>query len=272
MRTISVAFAVLSVSVSVLGQVVINEVGWAGTVASVYDEWIELYNASEEMVRLDGWTLFLGERGIPLVGEIPPKGFFLLERTDDSTIPGVEADLVYKGPMANAGVVLKLVDAEGRTVDTANLGCPKGWFAGDVEDKSSMERVSPGIPDSPVAWRDGIPGNARDAGGNPILGTSRAANAAWETALGVKVSYPDGPWSGTVVISWEVGGVATGIEVRIYAFVEGVWTPLAHGLPGEGSFPLDTTALPNGTVLLAVGAFDGKGSRGGTVVGVEIRN
>lgn len=248
----------------------ISEVGWAGTVASSYDEWIELYNASEKVVHLDGWSLFLGEKEIPLRGLIPPKGFFLLERTDDEVIAGVKADLIYRGPMANAGVVLKLVDPEGRTVDTANLGCPKGWFAGDVKDRASMERVSPSIPDSPVAWRDGVPGSASDAGGNAIPGTPRAANAAWETALEVELSCPDGPWSGTVEISWDVEGTVE--EVRIYAFVEGVWTLLAHGRPEGDSFLLDTTDFPDGTVLLAVGAFDGGGARGGVVVRAEVRN
>ena len=39
------------------GKVIINEIAWAGTAASVDDEWIELRNVGGEPVDLTGWTL-----------------------------------------------------------------------------------------------------------------------------------------------------------------------------------------------------------------------
>lgn len=128
------------------GQVVINEVGWAGTQASGYDEWIELYNPSEAEVDLAGWRLLLGERELALSGTIPPGGFYLLERTDDATIPAVEADLIYKGSMANAGAVLMLFDPEGNAVDSANLGAPEGWFAATWPRRPPWNASPPGSP------------------------------------------------------------------------------------------------------------------------------
>lgn len=254
------------------GQVVINEVGWAGTQASGYDEWIELYNPSEAEVDLAGWRLLLGERELALSGTIPPGGFYLLERTDDATIPAVEADLIYKGSMANAGAVLMLFDPEGNAVDSANLGAPEGWFAGDVASAASMERVSPGIPDSPVAWRTGVVGDVHDADGNPIHGTPGGANAAHACLLGVDFALPAPTLTGRVELSWEVEGDVEGVAVRIYVDTGEGWKCLAEGLPPAGAHSLDTTLLPNGRVRFAVGAFDELGARGGVVVEGEIAN
>jgi len=254
------------------GEVVINEVGWAGTLASGYDEWIELYNPSEVAVDLSGWRLLLGEREISLSGMIPPHGFYLLERTDDTTILAIEADLIYKGSMANTGTVLMLLDPEGNVVDSANLGAQEGWFAGDVASAASMERVSPEIPDSPVAWRTGIAGEVHDVDGNPIHGTPRSENAALSRLLVIRFDLPAPSLAGTVELAWEVGGDVEGIVVKIFVNRGGVWQLLAEGLPPLGSISLDTTAFPNGVIRFAVGAFDGRGSRGGVVVEGEIAN
>jgi hypothetical protein len=81
--------------------IVINEVAWAGTAASHYDEWIELYNPSEEAVDLTGWTLTFGtvtiDLGAGMETLLEPGGYFLLERTDDETVSDIDADLTYKG-------------------------------------------------------------------------------------------------------------------------------------------------------------------------------
>lgn len=253
------------------GQVVINEVGWSGTQASGYDEWIELYNYTEGAVDLSGWKLLLGTREIALSGVIPPHGFFLLERTDDNTISNIEADQIYKGAMANAGVVLTLLDPEGKVVDTANQGIPKGWAAGSAKPPASMERLSPAIPDSPLAWRTGTAGEGRDAKGNPVYGSPKAPNAASSLLIPLKLRLPPGPLMGKVKLSWEAEG-KEGLEVRIYLKAGEAWELLVGGLPLQGSFTWDTTAVPNGKAFLAVGVFDAGGSRGGEVAEVEIAN
>lgn len=255
-----------------LGQVVINEVGWAGTAASGYDEWVELYNDSPFPVDISGWRLILGDRELPLSGTIPPKGFFLLERTDDATVSGIPADLIYKGSLPNAGSVLRLVDPQGVVVDTANLGAKEGWFAGDVESAASMERLSPEIPDSPVAWRTGTKGAAFDAEGNPIYGTPKSENAAWSLFLPVEVSLPESPLSGTVELSWKAMGAVEGIQVKIFIKTGETWELVAEGLSPAGTYAFDTTAFPNGEFLLALGAFDEGGPRGGVVVKGTIAN
>ena len=121
--------------------VVINEIAWMGTTNSANDEWLELYNNSQNLTNLDGWILKSddGSPEIKLSGTIPANEFYLLERTDDATIPGMTANLIYKGALENSGEILKLYDNAGNLVDEIN--CSAGWLAGDNLTKQTMERV-----------------------------------------------------------------------------------------------------------------------------------
>jgi hypothetical protein len=123
--------------------VVLNEIAWMGTKASANDEWIELYNNTDKNINLEGWIL-RAKNGLPeikLKGKIPAKGFYLLERTDDRTIPDVLADQIYKGGLRNSGESLELYDNFGNLVD--KVDCGSGWFAGANLTKQTMERKNP---------------------------------------------------------------------------------------------------------------------------------
>lgn len=118
----------------------INEVAWMGTTNSTNDEWIELHNPTNSTVDLTGWTLAAtdGTPSINLSGSIPAGGFYLLERTDDTSVPGVTADLIYTGSLENGGEVLELRDGGNVLMDMVDV-----WYAGDNSTKASMERVVP---------------------------------------------------------------------------------------------------------------------------------
>jgi len=120
--------------------VVINEIAWMGTEDSSNDEWIELYNNSSSIIDLNGWKIISNDNtpNIILKNKIPSKGFFILERTDDTTLPNTKADLIYKGALNNEGEHLKLIDANEGIID--EIDCSKGWFLGDNETKKTMER------------------------------------------------------------------------------------------------------------------------------------
>lgn len=119
-------------------EVIINEICWMGTTTSAYDEWIELYNNTNSSINLSGWTLNAtdGTPSISLSGIIPAKGYFLLERTDNTSVPNVDADLIYSGSLGNTGEVLELKDGSGNLIDSVD-----SWHAGDNSSKATMERV-----------------------------------------------------------------------------------------------------------------------------------
>ncbi|OGZ72544.1 MAG: hypothetical protein A2908_01580 [Candidatus Staskawiczbacteria bacterium RIFCSPLOWO2_01_FULL_38_12b] len=131
--------------------VVINEIAWMGGVDSSgkslpNDEWIELFNPGDQVVDLSGWRIAWNENtSIELSGFIDPQGFYLLERTDDNSVPDVAADQIYKGALVNpengGGEHLYLYDVSGNTMDEIN--CSDGWFAGNNDTKQTMQRKDP---------------------------------------------------------------------------------------------------------------------------------
>jgi len=126
------------------GDVVINEVAWMGTAVSANDEWIELRNMTDSEISLAGWILAAadGTPTINLSGSIPANSYFLLERTDDNSMPDVTADQIYTGALANGGEVLQLYDGDGNLIDSVNAS--GGWPAGDNANKLTMERTGNG--------------------------------------------------------------------------------------------------------------------------------
>lgn len=150
--------------------IVINEVAWMGTTASSNDEWIELYNNTSNSINLGGWILKTadGTPEIKLSGTISPNGFYLLERTDDSTIPQISADQIYTGALSNEGEDLRLYDKNNILIDGINCikdtgGKCKKWFAGDNNTKQTMERKNPLVSgDQTENWA-----TSQTAGGTP---------------------------------------------------------------------------------------------------------
>jgi hypothetical protein len=154
--------------------VIISEVAWAGTQASANDEWIELWNPGVVDVDLAGWVLTDGgDITIVLAGTIGAGGFFLLERTDDTTVADITADRIYTGALVNSGETVSLLDPAGRIADLANSGGGP-WPAGSIPLAASMERTDAGsTADSAWCTNDGIHRNGSDAAGNPVNGTPR---------------------------------------------------------------------------------------------------
>ncbi len=77
---------------------------------------------------------------------ISAQSYFLLERTDNSTVPDVLADLIYTGALGNDGENLELRDVAGTLIDSVD--CALGWFAGNNSTKETMERKNPALAGS----------------------------------------------------------------------------------------------------------------------------
>jgi len=141
-----VFFLFLSVCLPVLAinnpSVIINEIAWMGTADSANNEWIELYNNTQKSINLDGWRLTAqdGTPNISLSGIIPASGFYLLERTDDETVPNIPADKIYSGALGNNGEYLILYNNLNEIIDELNYSA--GWINGDNNTKQTMEKSS----------------------------------------------------------------------------------------------------------------------------------
>ncbi len=148
-------FIWLNLAFASSNDIVINEIAWTGTTNSANDEWIELYNPTTQEIDLTGWTLTAtdGTPNITLEGILAANGYFLLERTDDSSAPNVIADQIYTGALGNSGEKLELRDDQNNLIDSVD--CSDSWLTGDNSTKQTMERTESG-------WQ-----TSQDVGGTP---------------------------------------------------------------------------------------------------------
>ena len=232
MRTFSLPCALLVLWPLLLPAqtLVINEIAWMGTRASASDEWIELFNCSADSVTLAG-CLLTGSGGSPnilLSGTIPPRGYFLLERTDDQTVSDQEAGQIYTGDLNNNGEWLQLTSGSGHLLDEVRCDS-SGWFAGTTSPRRTMERRHPLLPGSlPSSWdtNDTLTCNGRDAKGGVILGTPGAANSRFDRTLQADSlsrrkmqpfmpqlhGYPN-PFQRGITITWQAGSGDGRLEI-----------------------------------------------------------
>ena len=175
--------------------VVINEICWAGAAWDHTAEWIELFNTTSLPIDLGGWQLISldGAPRIRLHGVIQPQtddvaasGYFLLERGSDNSVPGIAADLVYRGALTDLGEMLALIDSSGRIIDTVNaspsadssLAWPAGSDNRGVLPFASMERVRFQLADEPGNWASCVADVPEDST-QRILGTPSAENSVY---------------------------------------------------------------------------------------------
>ena len=116
-------------------KIFINEVMWQGRSSQIADEWVELYNNSDEIVDLSGYSIIdkiksrEDPNADPLVeieeGQIAPKGYFLISRNkkdftygDKESYLDVEPDIVSsKLSLSNTKLKIVLRDSDGEEID-----------------------------------------------------------------------------------------------------------------------------------------------------------
>ncbi len=238
--------------------VVINEIAWMGTSNSFNDEWIELYNPGDTNINLSGWVLEASDgtpsQTIPNGTIIAPESYLLLERTDDTTVNNITADLIYTGVLGNEGETLTLKSPDGNIIDSVNED-GGGWVAGENSPKFTMERIDPTLPGDDNNWRtnDGLTINGIDANDNLIYGTPKSANSlgaipnlsvndvdiveidsgTFNTTFTVNLSHPT---SQTVTVDYVTADV-TASEGNDYTFKTGS----LEFEPGETSKTVDVS-------------------------------
>ncbi|MGB9598651.1 MAG: lamin tail domain-containing protein, partial [Minisyncoccales bacterium] len=175
-------------------EVVINEIAWAGTIASSYDEWLELKNNTTSSISLEGWKIFAFKKGaaspsltIFLKKEILPQDFFLLERSDDETIKDISADQSFTSSLSNEGMKFELRDGKDDLVDFLDFSdaWPDGGQKISLSGKKipfALERLN---PKEPGVWKENwrynnlLIRNGKDNGDNDIFGTPKNENSVF---------------------------------------------------------------------------------------------
>ena len=172
-----------------VGNLVINEISWAGTEASSSDEWIELYNPTEEDIDLNGWKISDdGDTLYPLDGIIKAKDYFVIE--DSASVISNYDYYVKSLSLANSGDYLELLNDQDEVVDSANLP-ESDWFAGASDVKASMERIDFTVSgELEENWLTAIHSNGSlDREGDEIIGTPNSVNSSFSALDAPSVSF-----------------------------------------------------------------------------------
>ncbi len=164
-------------------EVVINEVDWAGTNSEYSsNQWIELYNTTDNPIDLTGWKIFVSGQPMDIALKnkfIAAHDYFLLERSNDEVVRNIPADALYSlaSGFNPAGNIINLVKNTGELVD--QIDCAIGWFAGDAQKYRTMERLKVDqAGNDPANWQSsqGQRGIGRSYNGGDILGSPRQSN------------------------------------------------------------------------------------------------
>jgi hypothetical protein len=149
--------------------IVLNEIAWMGSLHSPNDEWIELKNLTNQNINLSQWQIISKTGNIkiifPQTAIIPAYGFYLLERTDDTSVPYTTGDLFYTGSLNNTNDGLKLFNSQCLIADEVIAN--SDWPAGDAPLRRTMERGSD------LNWHTYSYAN----GYNNVFGTPKAENS-----------------------------------------------------------------------------------------------
>ncbi len=114
-----------------LPRIVIGEISWAGSSLSTSDEWVELWNLSDQDVSLDGWRLDgMGENGktivLPADSTISAHEVFVIANygSADAKSAGVFPPQVVTTTVSisNSQLMIGLFDDTGSLVDSAGDG------------------------------------------------------------------------------------------------------------------------------------------------------
>lgn len=142
-KTIALIFIIFWIIVTPLSlvkandfSIVINEICWMGDANKTSNEWIELYNNTNNLISLESWVLKIDETEIKLKTTILPQGFYLISRNKN-----MNADLIFSKALKNTGNKLVLYDNNKNIIDEINWA--KGWPAGDNKTKQTMEKINP---------------------------------------------------------------------------------------------------------------------------------
>lgn len=212
--------------------VIINEIAWMGTAVSQNDEWIELYNDSSDPVDITGWTLSDGvSLTLSLSGTVAAGGYALLERTDDDTVSGVSAHLIYTGALANDGRTLTLRRGDSSVEDQVAGGMDWSAVGGNNQTKETAQLTTAGWGTAP-ATPGALNTSTSDTGDGDTLNENKKVN---NSDNNVRISLTPPARVATLAIGAD-RTVHAGTKIVFNADASGITSKLKPSLMYEWSF------------------------------------
>lgn len=272
----SVDPVIVADSTPIVPPLIISELTWAGSSVSTSDEWVELYNRTDRVIDLAGYSLWDAAPSTPKLmltipsGQIGKQGYSLISNNGPDHVFGagqsalsVAPDLVNSDvSLSNSSLKLELRDATGAVVDTVGSG--GAGFLRDTTVPRSMVRTLAPLGDGTLktSWvlateKSGIDANVPDFGtptssGRPVVTVPTSCqllltNDGEQPLQGITVSDPSGVA--------DIASVVVSVDSQLLA-TEQVVGALAIEVLVRGS-----TAITPGPLTLSIIATDLSGLR-----------
>lgn len=166
------------------GPAFLSEAAWAGSSASIADEWVEICGAPG--TDLSGWSLSgaaAADIVLPTGAAIGPDGTYVISNyaaEDAKSVLAAPVGLVTTAiALSNSNLALTLRDADGTAVDAAGSpgSVPPAGSSGDT--KATMERVDASLDGtSAAAWTTATSTSGFDVG---ITAFGTPGTCAWQS-------------------------------------------------------------------------------------------
>jgi len=216
------------------GEVLIHEIRYAGPTGAGA-EYVELFNAGEAGVSLDGWVLLDDDDAhlpCPLSGTLPPGGFLVVA----GVLAELQAQYPGAGPLnptpftgtgglgwalGNAGDTVRLYDAGGTLADAVTYDDEPPWPPEPDGTGPSLELISPALDNALASsWAASV-----DPEGN---GTPGAPNSVFEENLA--------PSLGPLERDPPLPGPADAVAIRVAASDDGALASVELLVDDGGGF------------------------------------
>lgn len=156
----AVALSLLCLSALANGQIVLNEIHYHPPSENQAEEFIELHNAGQVAISLEGWTLSDGIDFLFPAGQtIPPGGHLVVAKSlvgFQTAFPAFTGAVLgdFERNLGNSGDRIVLKNTVGETVDEVEYGDEAPWPEGPDGAGASLELINPLLDNTlSEAWR-----------------------------------------------------------------------------------------------------------------------
>lgn len=243
-------------------RVIINEIFYNPTGQEEGNEFIELYNPTDDPIDLSGWQFTNGvQLQILPATIIGPNDYWVAARNADDFIAafGFVPDAVFQGALANGGETIILRSTKGQLVDQITYDDTLPWPTSPDGAGDSLQLISPDIDnDKPTSWMANAP-TAR-AVNRPKLTLSFSHERGFYTGdftVYITPTIPtatvmyatdagalDTPYTGPIAIAGngqlqviraeaQLGNQTSGIVNHTYVFLADLGMPIVATWPNE---------------------------------------